>query len=196
MRFSFKFLERKFEKLTAFSLKILVHKQQICKNCLNLDSRSRLEAWNWKKEILVLVSKHKLGILVLHCIRAPPKQGTFSHHQFFYREWIRKSFPVDREGLTVLKSILPCWWGENEWYDHISNTLLRKCVGKYCSRDSISWYRGAKSPPKGNLKVREGCISQCIPPLGSVRIRIQYQYRLKGLHRVNPSHWIFLDVNK
>ena len=33
---------------------------------------------------------------------------TFSHHQFFYREWIRKSFPVDREGLTVLKSILPC----------------------------------------------------------------------------------------
>ena len=38
---------------------------------------------------------------------------TFSHHQFFYREWIRKSFPVDREGLTVLKSILPCWWWEN-----------------------------------------------------------------------------------
>ena len=32
---------------------------------------------------------------------------TFSDHQFFYREWIRKSFPVDREGLTVLKSILP-----------------------------------------------------------------------------------------
>ena len=26
----------------------------------------------------------------------------------FYREWIRKSFPVGREGLTVLKSILPC----------------------------------------------------------------------------------------
>ena len=33
---------------------------------------------------------------------------TISQHQFFYREWIRKSFPVDREGLTVLKSILPC----------------------------------------------------------------------------------------
>ena len=33
---------------------------------------------------------------------------TFSQHQFFYREWIRKSFPVGREGLTVLKSILPC----------------------------------------------------------------------------------------
>ena len=33
---------------------------------------------------------------------------TFSHHQFFCREWIRKSFPVDREGLIVLKSILPC----------------------------------------------------------------------------------------
>ena len=35
---------------------------------------------------------------------------TISQHQFFYRGWIRKSFPVDREGLTVLKSILPCWW--------------------------------------------------------------------------------------
>ena len=33
---------------------------------------------------------------------------TFSQHLFFYREWIRKSFPVGREGLTVLKSILPC----------------------------------------------------------------------------------------
>ena len=33
---------------------------------------------------------------------------TFSQQQFFYREWIRKSFPVDREGLTVLKSVLPC----------------------------------------------------------------------------------------
>ena len=33
---------------------------------------------------------------------------TISQHQFFYRKWIRKSFPVDREGLTVLKSILPC----------------------------------------------------------------------------------------
>jgi len=33
---------------------------------------------------------------------------TISQHQFFYREWIRKSFPVDREGLTVFKSILPC----------------------------------------------------------------------------------------
>ena len=27
---------------------------------------------------------------------------TFSHHQSFYREWIRKSLPVGREGLTVL----------------------------------------------------------------------------------------------
>jgi len=33
---------------------------------------------------------------------------TFSYHQTFYREWISKSFPADREGLTVLKSILPC----------------------------------------------------------------------------------------
>ena len=36
---------------------------------------------------------------------------TFSHHH--HREWIRKSFPVDREGLTVLKSILLCWCWEN-----------------------------------------------------------------------------------
>ena len=38
---------------------------------------------------------------------------TFSHHQSFYREWIRKSFPVGRAWLIVLKSILPCWWWEN-----------------------------------------------------------------------------------
>ena len=30
---------------------------------------------------------------------------TFSHHQSFCREWIRKSFPVDREGLTTLVKI-------------------------------------------------------------------------------------------
>ena len=41
---------------------------------------------------------------------------TFSHHQSFFREWIRKSFPVDREGLTVLKSILLCWWWEIALY--------------------------------------------------------------------------------
>ena len=33
--------------------------------------------------------------------------------EFFYREWIRKSFPVSRERLTVVKSILLCWWREN-----------------------------------------------------------------------------------
>ena len=70
------------------------------------------------------------------CIRAPPKQRrywkihpwhssdfprakpeevrTFTHHQSFHREWISKSFPVEREGLTVLKSTLPCWWQEND----------------------------------------------------------------------------------
>ena len=39
---------------------------------------------------------------------------TFSQHPFFYREWIRKSFPVGSEGLTVLKPFLPYWWWENE----------------------------------------------------------------------------------
>ena len=31
--------------------------------------------------------------------------------------------------------------------------------------------RDAKSPPSGNLSVLGGCISQYIPPLGSVRIQ-------------------------
>ena len=31
--------------------------------------------------------------------------------------------------------------------------------------------RGAKSPPEGNLEGLGGCISQYIPPLGSVRIQ-------------------------
>ena len=42
---------------------------------------------------------------------------TFSQPKSFYREWIRKSFPVDREGLTVLKSILPCWWWEDSRWE-------------------------------------------------------------------------------
>ena len=38
--------------------------------------------------------------------------------------------------------------------------------------------RGAKSPPSGNLSGLRGCISQYIPPLGSVQI----QYHLKQSH--------------
>ena len=37
----------------------------------------------------------------------------YHHHHSFDREWIMKSFPVGREGLTALKSILPCWWWKN-----------------------------------------------------------------------------------
>ena len=48
---------------------------------------------------------------------------TISQHQFFYREWIRKSFPVDREGLTVLKSILPCWWWQIGLYNSESHHM-------------------------------------------------------------------------
>ena len=33
--------------------------------------------------------------------------------------------------------------------------------------------RGAKSPPKGNLEGRGGCIFQCIPTRGSVRTFFQ-----------------------
>ena len=40
-------------------------------------------------------------------------ERTFSHHQAFPRDWIRKSFLVGWLVLTVLKSILPGWWWEN-----------------------------------------------------------------------------------
>ena len=82
-----------------------------------------------------------------------------------------------------------CNKNDIEWYDlqrshfRIHYLLPRECIGKYCPRDNISWYtpqgkyqnnihgpRGAKSPPSGNLSVLRGCISQYIPPLGSVRI--------------------------
>ena len=38
---------------------------------------------------------------------------TFSSSSIHLQGWIRKSIPLDREGLTVLKSILPCWGWEN-----------------------------------------------------------------------------------
>ena len=85
MRFSFKFLEKKrhiilrnFEKLTALfwkyqSIIINVIPENSRENCLYLDSRSRIKARDWKKrnfrsrleardgkrEILVLVLKHE-----------------------------------------------------------------------------------------------------------------------------------------
>ena len=37
----------------------------------------------------------------------------FSSSSIHLQGWIRKSIPVHRVGLTVLKSILPCWWWEN-----------------------------------------------------------------------------------
>ena len=39
---------------------------------------------------------------------------TFSSSSIHLQGWIRKSIPVDREGLTVLKSTLPCWGWEND----------------------------------------------------------------------------------
>ena len=41
---------------------------------------------------------------------------TFSSSSIHLQGWIRKSIPVSREGLTVLKSILPCWGWENAKY--------------------------------------------------------------------------------
>ena len=60
---------------------------------------------------------------------------TISQHQFFYREWIRKSFPVDREGLTVLKSILPCWWWQ-----------IVKSTNAQCVHCSVLFPCSKKSP--------------------------------------------------
>jgi len=65
---------------------------------------------------LIILSPSSERIEILPCPKGRISQylpsfggaRTISQHQFFYREWIRKSFPVDREGLTVLKSILPC----------------------------------------------------------------------------------------
>ena len=46
--------------------------------------------------------------------------------------------------------------------------------------------RGAKSPPEGNLKGRGGCISQCIPTRGSVRIQYHRYRRNTG----NTKYWL------
>ena len=74
MRVWFQFIEReklhtklrKFDTLTAFfeNISPKISKNFILKNsrknCLNLDSRSRLEAEYWKTEILALFSKHEI----------------------------------------------------------------------------------------------------------------------------------------
>ena len=61
---------------------------------------------------------------------------TISHNQFFYREWIRKSFPVGSEGLTVLKSI------------HVLSIILpgiphgepgEPAEGENCDREAVSY---------------------------------------------------------
>ena len=50
--------------------------------------------------LLLAVNGSKNSRVLVGCLHS-------SHHQSFPREWIRKSFPVDREGLTVLNPILP-----------------------------------------------------------------------------------------
>ena len=50
--------------------------------------------------LLLAVNGSKNSRVLVGCVHS-------SHHQSFPRGWIRKSFPVDREGLTVLNSILP-----------------------------------------------------------------------------------------
>ena len=51
-------------------------------------------------------------------------------------------------------------------WEKISSFLLMLREWAYTSS---AW--GVKSPPSGDLSVLGGCISQCIPPLGSVRIQ-------------------------
>ena len=48
--------------------------------------------------------------------------------------------------------------------------------------------RGAKSPPSGNLLGLGGCISQYIPPLGSVRIQYTIQQISVALHATYRSY--------
>ena len=59
-----------------------------------------------------------------------------------YREWISKYFPVGREGLTVLKSILPCWWWENA--QHYIIKIWKSSWG--ASILVHQHYNGAKKP--------------------------------------------------
>ena len=62
----------------------------------------------------------------------------------------------------------------------IHSLLPWEWIGKCCPRDSISWYtpKGPRdchwASPLGNLSVLEECISQYIPPRGSVRIQYIY----------------------
>ena len=54
---------RIFDKWTAlfeYQIKKIIL-ENTCENCLILDSHSGLGVWDWKKEILSLVSKHKIG---------------------------------------------------------------------------------------------------------------------------------------
>ena len=54
--------------------------------------------------------------------------------------------------------------------------------------------RGAKSTPLGNLSGLGGCISQYIPPLGSVRI--QYLPRLGGVRTFSSSSILSLGMDQ
>ena len=88
---------------------------------------------------------------------------TFSHHQSFCMEWVRKSFPVDREGLTVLNSILPCWRLENVVIDNMLTSidwgkvqsflsdLVQVSLSGFCGRGTLKVVKKVK--PEGQLSI-------------------------------------------
>ena len=76
---------------------------------------------------------------------------TISQHPFFYREWIRKSFPLDREGLAVLKSIFHCWmlqiaspyqvtWENSRGKPSQTNCKLQVQCDGFARGPHLSWY--------------------------------------------------------
>ena len=97
-------------------------------------------------------------------------------HQFFYRERIRKSFPVDREGLTVLKSILPCWWWENV------STKTREVLGN----PSPTPERFPEGEAWGKSRGRRGWVSQYLLVENRHSLIINLS---TGSGSENPSLW-------
>ena len=57
----------------------------------------------------------------------------FSSSSIHLQGWIRKSTPMGREGLTVLKSILPCWGWENDIGPQMGSVMIFFFDCKACS---------------------------------------------------------------
>ena len=144
--------------MTAFFLKILVNKGAIYvilensrKNCLNLESRSRLEAWDWKKEILVFVSKPEIlkrnyrsrleardwkrEILVLV---SRIEIGFLLHPAHNLSNWLY--IHLFRQSLMVLDYSTRVWWYWRRWWLHCPALELFTFLPQCQSRETqIDW---------------------------------------------------------